>query len=81
MVSAAGKNIPVLVSPELVMDGAEAEPSANSMVCAPLFTTSVPVVVGRVSTVEPDTAGACKVTLPLVSPATITLDILFNSLE
>jgi hypothetical protein len=41
----------------------------------------VPLVVGRVSTVEPDTAGACKVTLPLVSPATITLDILFNPLE
>jgi hypothetical protein len=81
MVSAAGKNIPVLVLPELVMDGAEAEPSANSMVCAPLFTISVPLTVGRVITVLPDTAGACKVTLPLVSPATITLDILFNSLE
>jgi hypothetical protein len=80
MVSAAGKNIPVLVSPELVMEGAEAEPSANSMVCAPLFTTSVPVVVGRVSTVEPDSSGANSETEPDVLPATITLDILFNSL-
>ena len=29
MVSAAGKNIPVLVSPVLVIDGAVSEPSAN----------------------------------------------------
>ena len=48
MVSAAGKNMPVLVSPELVMEGADAEPSANSMVCAPLFTTTVPLVLGSV---------------------------------
>jgi hypothetical protein len=48
---------------------------------APPDDINVPLTAGRVSTVEPDTAWACKVTLPLVSPATITLDILFNSLE
>jgi predicted transcriptional regulator len=67
-VSAAGKNIPVLVSPELVIEGVDAEPSANSIVCAPLVTTTVPLVVGNVSVVVPDTAGELIVTLPLVLP-------------
>jgi hypothetical protein len=39
----------------------------------------VPLVVGKVITVLPDTAGASSVTLPLVLPAIITPDILFNS--
>ena len=77
IVSAAGKKIPVLVSPEFVIEGAAAEPSANSMVCAPPVTTRVPVVVGKVSTVDPDTDGADKVTEPLVSPATTNEAILF----
>lgn len=31
-----------------------------------------PVAAGNVNTVEPDTAGACKVIVPLVSPAMTT---------
>jgi hypothetical protein len=65
-----------LVSPELVIDGVDAEPSANSIVCAPLVTTKVPVVVGKVSIVVPDTAGASSVTEPEVSPLKTSLDII-----
>jgi hypothetical protein len=69
--------MPVLVSPELVIDGVDAEPSANSIVCAPLVVTIVPLVVGRVSVVVPDTAGAAKVTVPDVSPATTMLAMFY----
>jgi hypothetical protein len=76
IVSAAGKNIPVLVSPELVIEGVDAEPSANSIVCAPLVTTTVPVFAGRVSVVVPDTAGDSIVTEPDVSPLKTNFDII-----
>ena len=33
---------------------------------------NVAVVAGKVNTLEPDTAGACRVIVPLVSPAIIT---------
>jgi hypothetical protein len=33
-------------------------------------TSTVPLTAGKVKTVEPATAGACNVTVPLVSPAT-----------
>jgi len=33
---------------------------------------TLPVAAGSVSVVEPDTAGACSVIVPLVSPAIIT---------
>jgi hypothetical protein len=49
IVSAPGLNMPVLVSPVNVMDGVDALPAANSMVCAPPVTTTVPVEVGKVS--------------------------------
>ena len=35
MVSAAGKNIPVFVSPSFVMEGAAAVPSAALRICVP----------------------------------------------
>jgi hypothetical protein len=37
----------------------------------------VPLVAGKVSTVDPDTAGAAKVTDPLVSPYMTTLLIIY----
>ena len=37
---------------------------------------TVPLVAGKVSTVEPDTAGACRVTEPDVSPET-TNELMF----
>ena len=39
--------------------------------------TIVPLVVGRVSVVVPDTAGAAKVTVPDVSPATTMLAMFY----
>ena len=50
------------------MDGVDAEPSANSIVCAPLVTTTVPLVAGNVSVVVPDSAGDDKVTLLVEEP-------------
>ncbi len=41
------------------------------------FPTNVSVATGRVSTLEPATAGALRVILPDVSPLTITLDIYY----
>jgi hypothetical protein len=76
-VSAAGKKIPVLVSPEVVIDGAETVPSANSIVCAPPVTTRVPVLAGKVSVLVPAIAGAAIVIAPDVSPETTNEAILF----
>jgi hypothetical protein len=39
--------------------------------------TTVPLVAGNVNTVVPATAGACKVTDPLVSPDMTTLLIIY----
>jgi hypothetical protein len=39
--------------------------------------TNVPVVVGKVSVVLPETDGACSMTEPLVSPDMVTLDIVY----
>jgi hypothetical protein len=64
MVSAAGKKMPVLVSPVVVIDGADTVPAANSMVCAPPVTTTVPVEVGRVSVGELLLLGAAMVNVP-----------------
>jgi hypothetical protein len=44
---------------------------------APAVVTRVPDVVGRVNTVLPAMAGAWRVTVPDVSPATIKLAIIF----
>jgi hypothetical protein len=89
MVSAAGKNMPVLVSPVVVIAGAAAVPAAKVetplivglvKVCPDAVVTNVPLAVGNVSVVVPDTAGAAKVTVPDVSPAT-TIEAKINLLE
>jgi hypothetical protein len=77
IVSAPGEKIPVLVSPVNVIEGEAAEPKANGTVVPPAVVTRVPDVVGRVNTVLPAMAGAWRVTVPDVSPATIKLAIIF----
>ena len=58
MVSAAGKNIPVFVSPVLVMDGAVSEPSGNE---------ATPVNTGESAVAAPISAGVMVVEARLVT--------------
>jgi hypothetical protein len=70
MVSAAGKNIPVLVSPVVVIAGAAAEPAGN--VVAPLAlnvpVTAAPAAVMETMVVVP----LCKFKSPELSAVVIT---------
>jgi hypothetical protein len=55
-------------------------PPAVTAVTPPGPVITVPLVAGNVNTVVPATAGACKVTDPLVSPDMTTLLIIYSSL-
>ena len=63
-VSAAGKKIPVLVSPVVVILGAAALPAANSTVEALVVVTMVPVAAGIVTVKSLAVLGVVRVTLP-----------------
>jgi len=54
-----------------VLDVVVALTTCNT-VPAVLLVKTVPVNAGKVSVLEPETAGACSVIVPLVSPAIIT---------
>jgi hypothetical protein len=64
MVSAAGKNIPVLESPVGVIDGAEVLPAAT--VVTPVFVMLVAVTVVAVTDVKVETPEELKVLLPIL---------------